>query len=147
MKVPRAIPSLIICVTLAAGCATSPISKTTLSGTSAAQRQEIEGFEVQAEAVTDKAKLKDLFGVESLGNDTLAVLLAGVNKQAQATVVKNNVTRREFKSATLQKGESTSGFLFFQVPEEQALGGIKLTVNISEAGTTSCETFDLNLCR
>lgn len=208
---------LILGIALNINCAAPPISKTTFSGTSAAQSQEKQGLEVQAEIVTDKAKLKDLFGVESLGNDILAVharvtnlregktyivqpqsfrlfsnqtsntgqiagkgketgdtlvtagsvlgiasgtvapialapialamIFAGLSKHSQATVVKNNVTRREFKSATLQKGESTSGFLFFQVPKEQAAEGIKLTVNITEAGTTSCETFELNLYR
>jgi hypothetical protein len=214
MKRCRPMVASIICIILTFGCATPPISNTTFSGTSAAHRQEKQGLEVQAETVTDRARLKDLFGEESLGNDTIAVhaqvknlregktyivqpqsfrlyanqmsntgrtgndsrgtqtivggalmaasitvgpiglgpiavpiLLDGLSKQAKATVVKNNATRREFKSATLRKGESASGFLFFQIPKEQASEGINLSVSICEAGTTSCETFEFNLGR
>ena len=214
MKQSRLLLASVISISLTVGCATPPISTATFSGTGAAQHQENQGLEVQAETVTDKERLKELFGVESLGNDSIAiyvqvknlregetfivqpqsfhlsaneasntprvsidteglqalvggvmtaasitvaplglapialpVLLVGLSNQAHATVVQNNVTRREFKSATLQKGESASGFLFFQLPKGQASSGIRLSVNIPEAGTTSSETFELNLNR
>ncbi len=199
MKRSRLLLASIISIYLTVGCATPPISTATFSGTSAAQHQEDHGLKVQAEIVNDKKRLKELFGVESLGNDIIViyvqvknlregktfivqpqsfhlfendtsntrlegfdtegslalvgaltltpVAIVGLSKQARATVVQNNVTRREFKSATLQKSESASGFLFFQLPKRQALSGIKLRVNIPEAGTTSSEIFELNLNR
>lgn len=214
MKRSRLLLASVISMSLTAGCATPPLSTATFSGTGTAQHQEKQGLEVQAETVTDKARLKELFGVDSLGNDTIAlyvhvknlregktfivqpqsfhlsgnemsntrrvssntkgslglaggvlaaasitvapiafvpiavpVLLIGLSNQAHATVVQNNVTRREFKSATLQKGESASGFLFFQLPKGEVSYKIRLRVNIPEAGTAASETYEFNLNR
>jgi len=215
MKRFRLLLASVISISLTAGCATPPISTATFSGTRAAQHQEKQGLRVQAEIVTDKARLKELFGVESIGDDILPlfvevknlregktfivqpksfrlsgneisntwregkgtegvtqsvvgsaitigsiavgpiilapiaipVILSGVSKQAHATVIQNNITRREFKSATLQKGALASGFLFFQLPKGQSSSGFTLSVNIPEAGTTISETYEFVLNR
>lgn len=77
----------------------------------------------------------------------IAVVLAGASSQAHITVVRNNVARRELKSATLQTGESANGFLYFQLPEGPASAGLRLGMSLLEAGTTSSETIELNLAR
>jgi hypothetical protein len=64
---------------------------------------------------------------------SMPIMITGLSMQANSTVIRNNLLRREFKAATLQ-GDSAEGFLFFKVPQAQKSPSLML-VTATEAGT------------
>jgi len=62
---------------------------------------------------------------------------------APASIVRQNLMKKEIQSKTLAPGESASGFLYIPIDKNAPRGKIVLQVPISKAGTD--ETFDLNL--
>lgn len=192
------LPSL-IGVTLFAGCTMQKISTATFSKAGTGEHQERQGLSIEVETVSDKAKLRKLFGTDNLGKGILAVhiqvdnssdgksfivrpesfrlstgtysqirvntdagqtvavigsipisfpvMIVGLSMQANASVVRNNLMRREFKSATLQRGDSVEGFLFFHVPEKQEEFGIVLDVAVTEAGSGVPVEYQFNINR
>ncbi len=75
----------------------------------------------------------------------MPVLLAGVSSQAKETVLRNNLVRREFKTATLQPGASASGFLFFKLPPGTAMTDVRFEATLIQAGTDAKVDFKLDL--
>ncbi len=62
---------------------------------------------------------------------------------APASIVRQNLMKKEIQSTTLAPGASASGFLFIPIDKNSPRAKITLRVPIGKAGTS--ETFDLNL--
>lgn len=206
----------ILFLLLVSGCAAPPISTATYSATSNASRQSRDGLFMEAEIVSDKSMLAELFGVEDLGDNVIAVhatvanksaekmylllpqnfrlaslpksdagsnqdvqgmspeaakatsvgvgtalavapvivapvalpvLISGLRNQACATILRNNLVRREFKSSTLLSGDSASGFLYFQLPPQTTVIPLKLDITLLEAGGEGKVALELKLPR
>jgi hypothetical protein len=87
---------------------------------------------------TPKMRSKVGEGLAMLGPGLIAVKLI-----ANATVVQQNMLKKEVQSKTLSPSTSVRGFLYIPVPKKGPRDKIHLQVPITRAGTS--ETFVLNL--
>jgi hypothetical protein len=73
------------------------------------------------------------------------LLIAGLSSQSNASVIQHNLMDREFKSATLSKGDSREGFVYFRIPDKQVASGWILEVTTLEAGSGKPLKYQFNL--
>ena len=71
-------------------------------------------------------------------------LLIGLFMLQHGTTVQHNLLTHQFKSATLQNGDSTAGFLFFR-PTEGGGSPLPLEAAVSEAGSPCQIKYQFNL--
>jgi hypothetical protein len=75
------------------------------------------------------------------------LLFAGLANVSNASIVQHNLMEREFKSATLSKGDTSDGFIYFRFPEAVSHTNEVLEVTTIEAGNGTPVKFQFNLNR